>query len=233
VEAADVCRDDLVSVFRGADAVVHLAWRFHLTRHPRETWRDNVLGSERTLQAATEARVPVLVYASSVGAYSPGPHTTGQPDEPVDESWPTHALPTAAYGRQKSYVERLLDLFELRYDMRIVRLRSAFVFQRIAAPEQRRIFAGPFVPGRLLGKLPVLPVPRGLRIDPLITWHDAESAFEAWKTQLVGCCDPRRNTVGRMLRQQGYVRRPVILAPITRRRLNLSRRISVPITKQN
>jgi nucleoside-diphosphate-sugar epimerase len=177
-KTADVCRDDLVSLFRGADAVVHLAWRFHPTRDVRQTWRDNVLGSERTFQAAVRADVPVLVYASSVGAYSPGPQTTGDADEPVDERWPTHALPTAAYGRQKSYVERLLDAFELRFDIRVVRLRSAFVFQRIAAPEQRRIFAGPLLPGWLLGRLPVLPLPRGLRFQAVAA-DDLAAAYAA------------------------------------------------------
>jgi nucleoside-diphosphate-sugar epimerase len=177
-KTVDVCRDDLVGLFRGADAIVHLAWRFHPTRDVRQTWRDNVLGSERTFAAAVRADVPALVYASSVGAYSPGPQTTGELDVPVDENWPTHALPTAAYGRQKSYVERLLDVCESQADLRIVRIRSAFVFQRQAAPEQRRIFAGPFLPGRLLGKFPVLPLPRGLRIQTVAA-DDLAAAYEA------------------------------------------------------
>jgi UDP-glucose 4-epimerase len=177
-KAVDICRDDLVTLFRGADVVVHLAWRFHPTRDVRETWRDNVLGSERTFDAAVRADVPALVYASSVGAYSPGPHTTGELDVQVDETWPTHALPTAAYGRQKSYVERLLDVCESRAELRVVRVRSAFVFQRQAAPEQRRIFAGPFVPGRLVGHVPVLPLPRGLRIQAVAA-DDLAAAYEA------------------------------------------------------
>ena len=164
-KAADVCRDDLVSLFRGADAVVHLAWRFHPTRNARESWRDNVLGSERTFQAATQARVPVLVYACSVAPTRLGRTRRVNPTNRSTRAGQHMPSRPPHTGRQKSYVERLLDLFELRYDMRIVRLRSAFVFQRMAAPEQRRIFAGPFVPGRLLRKLPVLPVRRGLRIQ--------------------------------------------------------------------
>lgn len=54
-----------------ADAVVHLAWRFQPTHDPVETWRSNVLGSVRVFDAVAAARVPVLVHASSVGAYSP------------------------------------------------------------------------------------------------------------------------------------------------------------------
>jgi UDP-glucose 4-epimerase len=94
--------------------------------------------------AASAAGVGALVYASSVGAYSPGPGRR------VDESWPTHSVPTAAYGREKAYVERLLDTFEARHpDIRVVRLRPAFIFQRQAASEQRRIFAGPLLPAEL------------------------------------------------------------------------------------
>jgi nucleoside-diphosphate-sugar epimerase len=104
---ADMSRDDLVPRFRSADVVVHLAWLFQPTHDPVTTWRVNVVGSSRVFQAVRQAEVPALVYASSVGAYSPGPK-----DRPVDESWPTHGWPTGAYSREKAYVERLLDAFE-------------------------------------------------------------------------------------------------------------------------
>jgi nucleoside-diphosphate-sugar epimerase len=50
-----------------------------------------------------------------------------------------------------------------------VRFRPAFIFQRPAASEQRRIFAGPFVPNGIFrpGRLPVLPVPSGLQFQAL------------------------------------------------------------------
>jgi nucleoside-diphosphate-sugar epimerase len=178
--AADLAHDDIEDVFAGADALVHLAWRFHPTRDERQTWHGNVLGSIRTFDAAARAGVAALVYASSVGTYSPGLRTVGRPDEPVDENWPTHALPAAAYGRQKSYLERVLDGVENDGEMRVVRVRSAFVFQRQAAPEQRRIFAGPFLPGRLVasGVLPMVPIPRGLRLQAVAA-DDLASAYEA------------------------------------------------------
>jgi len=56
----------------------------------------------RVFDAVAAARVPALVYASSVGAYSPGPK-----DVPVAESWPTHGWPEASYTREKAYAERL------------------------------------------------------------------------------------------------------------------------------
>ena len=163
--AADVTSDDLVAQLRGADVVVHLAWLIQPTHDPDLTWRVNVLGSIRVLRAVAEARVPALVYASSVGAYSPGPK-----DRPVDESWPTHGQPTAAYTREKAYLERVLDTFEREHpDRRVVRLRPGFIFKREAASQQRRLGIGPLLPHRLVRPdlIPVLPDLPGLRFQAL------------------------------------------------------------------
>jgi UDP-glucose 4-epimerase len=172
--SADVARDDLTELFRGADAVVHLAWIFQPTHDPLRTWRNNVTGSMRVFEAVADAGVPTLVHASSVGAYSPGPQ-----DTTVDESWPTHALPTAAYGREKSYLERVLDTFEHEHpEVRVVRMRPGFIFQRTSAAAQRRLFAGPLVPGVLArpGLVPVVPDLPGLRFQALHA-SDAADAY--------------------------------------------------------
>src|SRR4051794_29778742 len=71
--AADITRDDLVPLFRGADAVVHLAWMIQPSRDEDRMRRTNVGGSRRLFEAVAAAGVPALVYASSVGAYSRGP----------------------------------------------------------------------------------------------------------------------------------------------------------------
>jgi nucleoside-diphosphate-sugar epimerase len=162
---ADVAQDDLVSHLRGADVLVHLAWLFQPTHDPLTTWRANVEGSVRVLAAAASAGVRTVVYASSVGAYSPGPK-----DRAVDESWPTHGWPTAGYTREKAYVERVLDSFELEHPaIRVVRLRPGFIFQRESATEQRRLFAGPLMPQWLArpGLIPVVPDLPGLRFQAL------------------------------------------------------------------
>src|SRR3954465_13107690 len=70
---ADIMVDDLVPVLHRADAVVHLAWAIQPSHDERALWRTNVHGTVRVLEAAAAARVPAVVYASSVGAYSPGP----------------------------------------------------------------------------------------------------------------------------------------------------------------
>jgi hypothetical protein len=58
--AADILRDDLESLFRGADAVVHLAWFFQPTHQPTITWRNNVVGSVRVFDAFARAGVRTL-----------------------------------------------------------------------------------------------------------------------------------------------------------------------------
>ncbi|MEU9037282.1 NAD-dependent epimerase/dehydratase family protein [Streptomyces sp. NPDC048352] len=167
---------DLEPLFTGADAVVHLAWKFQPTHDPAETWRTNVLGSLRVFDAVAAAGVPALVHASSVGAYSPGPK-----DRAVDESWPTHGWPQAAYTREKSYLERVLDTYERAHPgLRVVRMRPSFLFKRESASEQRRIFAGRLLPGRLVrpGLIPVVPDLAGLRFQALHT-DDAAAAYRA------------------------------------------------------
>lgn len=171
----DGCTRELADHIAGADAVVHLAWRFQPTHAPAVTWQANVLGSLRVQAAVAATGVPALVHASSVGAYSPGP-----PDgRPVDETWPTHGWPGAAYCREKAYLERALDGYEQQHpQVRVVRMRPAFLFKEGSASEQRRIFGGRFLPGPLIRPdlLPVVPTVRGLRFQALHT-DDAARAY--------------------------------------------------------
>ena len=152
---ADVVSDDLVPIFRGADAVVHLAWLIQPSRDPEMLRAVNVDGSRRVFEAAGRADVGALVYASSIGAYSAGPK-----DRRVDESWPTDGIATSFYSVHKAETERMLDRFESEHPtVRTVRLRKALIFKRDAAEEIRRYFIGPFVPTSLLrpGLIPVVP----------------------------------------------------------------------------
>jgi UDP-glucose 4-epimerase len=170
----DVAKDDLAPLLEGADVVIHLAWLFHPMRRPEVTWRSNVIGTSRVLEAVAAAGVPALVVASSVGAYS-----ARRDLEPVNESWPTEGVPDAAYSREKAYVERLLDVHEHTHPgRRVVRLRPGFTFHERAATQQRRLFLGPFVPKSLVrpGRVPLLPLPVDLRLQAVET-RDVAAAY--------------------------------------------------------
>jgi UDP-glucose 4-epimerase len=160
---ADVRSADLVSFFRGADAVIHLAWLIQPSRDEQETESVNVGGSERVFGAVADAGVPRLVYASSVGAYSRGPK-----DRLVDESHPTDGVASSFYSRHKAAVERILDRFEAATPtVSVARLRPALIFKGEAASEIRRLFAGPFLPNALITRslFPIVPAVPGLRFQ--------------------------------------------------------------------
>jgi len=171
--AADVTADDLAAHFHGADAVVHLAWLIQPGRDKAQLRRVNVDGSARVFRSAARAGVPALVYASSVGAYSPGPK-----DRRVDESWPTEGIGSSFYAAHKAEVERLLDAHEREHpEMRVVRLRPGLIFKREAGSEIRRLFAGPFLPNGLVrpGLIPLVPAARRLRFQAVHSLDVAEA----------------------------------------------------------
>jgi nucleoside-diphosphate-sugar epimerase len=171
---ADVSSDDLVPVMDGTDAVVMCSWIIQPSRDLNNQWKINVEGSTRAMRAAKEAKVPALLYASSVGAYSPGPK-----DRAVDESWPTGGIPTSYYGRHKAEVERRLDRFESEApDTRVVRMRPGLVFKKEAAEGIRRLFAGPFFPNMLAhpGIINFVPQIQDLR-SQIVHSYDVGEAF--------------------------------------------------------
>jgi nucleoside-diphosphate-sugar epimerase len=178
--ALDVVADPLDDVLAGAAAVVHLAWLIQPSRDRAQTRAVNVDGSRRVMEAVARTGVPALVYASSVGAYSRGPK-----GRRVDESWPTGGVPSSFYSRDKADVERLLDAFEReRPDVRVVRLRPGLIFQRGAASEIRRLFAGPFLPSRLVAPkwIPIVPRHPRLRFQAV----HADDVADAYRRAIVG-----------------------------------------------
>jgi nucleoside-diphosphate-sugar epimerase len=157
--------------------VVHLAWLIQPSRDGARLRAVNVEGSVRVFDAVSRAGVGALVYASSVGAYSPGPK-----DRAVDESWPTEGIASSFYARHKAEVERLLDAWEHAHpETRVVRLRPGLIFKRDAASGIRRLFAGPFLPGWLLrpALVPVVPDLPRLRFQAVHTGDVAEAYRQA------------------------------------------------------
>jgi nucleoside-diphosphate-sugar epimerase len=74
IQGLDVLdREDLVRKFSGLDAVAHFAGRVdYRPAAMRAVWDTDVLGSKRVFDAALEAGVPRLLYASSVCALGDG-----------------------------------------------------------------------------------------------------------------------------------------------------------------
>ncbi len=160
---ADISRDRLEPLLDGADAVVHLAWLIQPSRDEATTWATNVEGSRRVFAAVAAARVGALIYASSVGAYAPGPK-----DRPVDESHPVTGIPASFYSRHKAIVEaEIMTLQDAHPELRVAWLRPGLIFQRDAASGIRRLFAGPLLPSPLVrrGLVPVVPRHPRLRVQ--------------------------------------------------------------------
>jgi UDP-glucose 4-epimerase len=171
---ADIAHTPLRPHFQGADAVVHLAWLIQPGRDKQRLHEVNVDGSARVFSAAAAAGVGTLVYASSVGAYAPGPK-----DRRVDESWPTTGIESSFYSRHKAEVERLLDRFEDEHPAtRVVRLRPGLIFKREAASGIRRLFAGPLLPSALVQRrlIPVVPAHPRL-VFQAVHSHDVGHAY--------------------------------------------------------
>lgn len=170
------CEDELEEAFAGADTVVCVAWLLQPSHDEPTQRRTNVDGTRRVVAAALAAGVPHLTYASSVGTYAEGPK-----DREVDESWPATGVPASSYSRQKAEVEEYLDSIEARHPaMAIARVRPGLVFQRQAASEIARLFLGPFVPVRAIGRvpLPVLPLNHKL-VFQCVHADDLARAFAA------------------------------------------------------
>lgn len=177
---ADVSRDDLERPFAGAGAVVHLAWAIQPSHRLDVVEATNVTGTRRVLDAAAAVGAGAFVYASSVGAYSPGPK-----DRRADESWPTDGVPTSFYSRHKAATERLLDRFEAEHPaIRVVRLRPGLIFKREAASGIRRLFLGRLAPTRLLRPSLIPFVPRTDRM--VFQAVHTEDVAEAYRLVIVG-----------------------------------------------
>ncbi len=208
---ADVVTSELAEIFRGADAVVHLAWAIQPSRDEDELSRINVSGSERVFRATAEAGVPALIYASSVGAYSPGPK-----DRRVDESWPVEGISSSFYSRHKAATEQLLDRFEQEASgVRVVRMRPALIFKGEAASEIRRLFIGPFLPNFAVRRSFIPFVPRVRRL-----------VFQAVHSQDVG--EAYRQAVVRDVRGAFNLAADPVIGPAELSRLLEARAVDVP-----
>ena len=121
--------ENLPSLLDGADAIYHLAAQAGV----RASWGDdfrgyvdhNVLGTQKLLEAAVNARVPRLIYASSSSVY-------GDVNElPLRESMALS--PVSPYGVTKLAAEHLVHLYGKSNDLSVSSLR----FFTVYGPRQR------------------------------------------------------------------------------------------------
>jgi nucleoside-diphosphate-sugar epimerase len=96
-------RGHLAELFDGADVAVHLAFAIFGDRE--ETRRINLEGSRNVFEAAVEAGVGRLVYASSVAAYGFHPENP----QPLTEETPAIGSSSFYYSAQKAELEESLD----------------------------------------------------------------------------------------------------------------------------
>ncbi|HVV89558.1 MAG TPA: NAD-dependent epimerase/dehydratase family protein [Solirubrobacterales bacterium] len=96
-------RGRLAELFDGADVVVHLAFAIFGDRE--EARRINLEGSRNVFEAAVEAGVGRLVYASSVAAYGFHPDNP----QPLTEETPATGSSRFYYSAQKAELEEALD----------------------------------------------------------------------------------------------------------------------------
>ncbi|HEY2054029.1 MAG TPA: NAD-dependent epimerase/dehydratase family protein [Solirubrobacterales bacterium] len=96
-------RGHLAELFDGADVAVHLAFAIFGDRG--ETRRINLEGSRNVFEAAAQAGVGRLVYASSVAAYGFHPENP----QPLTEETPAIGSSSFYYSEQKAELEETLD----------------------------------------------------------------------------------------------------------------------------
>jgi UDP-glucose 4-epimerase len=104
-------RGALAALFDGVDVAVHLAFAIFGSRD--ETRRVNLQGTRNVFEAAINAGVQRLVYASSVAAYGFHPENP----QPLTEEVPPRGSEGFYYSRQKAELEDLLDELLLGSDV--------------------------------------------------------------------------------------------------------------------
>jgi nucleoside-diphosphate-sugar epimerase len=96
--------DELASLLRDVDCIVHLAFVDDTEWRPRRTESDNVSGTLRLLRAASAAYVPHVVVLSSAMVYGAWPNNP----VPLTEDAPLRPNPEFAYAGQHAQIEQLV-----------------------------------------------------------------------------------------------------------------------------
>lgn len=148
-EQIDIRSNDTDTLFKDADALVHLAFvlmggGLGRQRHDRESIRSvNVEGSRKMFMAAAHAGLQHAIFVSSAAVYG------AWPDNPprIPESAPLRAMPGFAYAEDKIAVEHWLDhLTATHHAIKITRLRPHAILGKHAHPLLNALFRQPIYP---------------------------------------------------------------------------------------
>ena len=125
----DLASSDLAAPFEGVDVVFHQAAQAGVRKSWRENFadytRDNVLATQRVLEASRGARVKKVITASSSSVY-------GQTEDlPMRET--SLPKPYSPYGVTKLAAEHLAELYRSNFGLETVSLRYFTVY----GPRQR------------------------------------------------------------------------------------------------
>jgi nucleoside-diphosphate-sugar epimerase len=124
VQRVDLERADLVSLFRGADALVHLAHTFPPDAAAVEETTSDLDGAQRVLDAASEAGIRHVVIVSSAMVYGAWENNP----VPLTEDAPVRPNPDFAYAVHLAELERrALDWRADRPSASLTMLRPAVV----------------------------------------------------------------------------------------------------------
>ena len=122
----DVCdQEPLSRICKGADALIHLAGE-PAVRAPWEALeRPNITGLVATFQAAHEAGVPKVIFASTN-------HVTGMYDR--DRAWPLSVdqaiRPDSLYGATKAFGEAVGRYYADEHEMSVICIRIGWVLEK-------------------------------------------------------------------------------------------------------
>ena len=199
-----------------ADVVVHLA--FMIMGSARASRRVNLDGSRNVFEAAAQAGVKRLVYASSVAAY--GFH--GENPQPLTEDVPARGTAAHYYSAQKAEVEEVLA------DSLHGSRTRAYVFRPciVAGPQAPLLIDSlPYtqiserLPGPVLNLLDGLPILRPVLPDPgipfqLVHHDDVATAMRAGvlgrgKPGVYNLAGPGEMTVKTLAEELGWYSIPV------------------------
>lgn len=122
---ADLAKDDIVDIIRGADEVWHIAANPDVrvgAENPEEIYRNNVLATYRLLEAMRKAGVNRIIFTSTSTVYGEAKQI------PTPEDYPTH--PISIYGASKLACEALIESYCHTFDMQSWIYRFANVIGR-------------------------------------------------------------------------------------------------------